>query len=142
MVEHYDINAAFFEFSNFVGRSCAAINGDQQLRAVLLEATFDALAAQPVALLHPQRQKEFRRRAVTAQHFCEQRQGGHSIDIVVPKQHDAFTRIQRTQNPSDCCTHLREQKWIAQRAKTRPQEILNFVRTPKPFPKKQARDAF
>ena len=78
------------------GRSGAAINGDQQLWAILLEATFDALAAQPVALLHPQRQKEFRRRAVTAQHFREQRQGGHAIDIVISKQHDAFMRIQRT----------------------------------------------
>jgi hypothetical protein len=37
---------------------------------------------------------------------------------------------------------LREQKWITQRAKTRPQKILNFVRAPKSFAKKQARDAF
>jgi len=37
---------------------------------------------------------------------------------------------------------LREQKWIAQRAKTRPQEILNFIRAPKSFPRKQSRDAF
>jgi hypothetical protein len=36
---------------------------------------------------------------------------------------------------------LREQKWIAQRAKTRPQESLNFVRAPKSLPKKQSRDA-
>jgi len=68
--------------------------------------------------------------------------GSHAIDIVISKQHDAFVRIQRTKDPSDRCAHLREQKWIAQRAKTRPQESLNFVRTPKPFPKKQSRDAF
>jgi hypothetical protein len=51
-------------------------------------------------------------------------------------------RIERTQNASDCCTHLREQKRIAQRAKARPQEILNFLRVPELFPKKQARNAF
>jgi hypothetical protein len=51
-------------------------------------------------------------------------------------------RIQCSQNASDCCTHLREQKWIAQRAKARPQEILNFVGAAKLFPKKQPRDAF
>ena len=111
---------------------------------MLLKATFDAFAAQPVALLHPQRQKEFRSRdcGITAQHFREQRQGGHAVDIVISKEHNAFVRIQCTQNPSDCCTHLREQKWIAQRAKTRPQESLNVVGAPKPFPKKQPRDAF
>jgi hypothetical protein len=31
--------------------------------------------------------------------------------------------------------HLREQKWIAQRAKTRPQESLNFVSARNLFPK-------
>jgi len=36
---------------------------------------------------------------------------------------------------------LREQKWIAQRAKTRPQESLNFVCAPKSFPEKQSRYA-
>jgi hypothetical protein len=38
--------------------------------------------------------------------------------------------------------HLREQKWIAQRAKTWPQETVNFVGAPKALPKKQSRDAF
>jgi hypothetical protein len=37
---------------------------------------------------------------------------------------------------------LREQKWIAQRAKARLQEIFNFLRASKLFPKKQSRDAF
>jgi hypothetical protein len=37
---------------------------------------------------------------------------------------------------------LREQKRIAQRAKARPQEILNFVGAAKMFPKKESRDAF
>jgi hypothetical protein len=62
VVEHYDIDAALLEFSNFTNRSSAAINGDQQLWTVLLEATFDAFSAQPVAFLHPQGQKEFRSR--------------------------------------------------------------------------------
>src|SRR5215469_1567245 len=111
VVEYNDIDAASLEFSNFTGRSGAAINGDQQPWVVLLKATFDALAAQSVALLHPQRQKEVRRRAVSTEHFCEQRQGGHSIDIVISKQHYAFVRIQRIQNPGNCSRHLREQKW-------------------------------
>jgi hypothetical protein len=36
---------------------------------------------------------------------------------------------------------LLQQKWIAQRAKARPQKIFNFVRALKPFPKKESRDA-
>ena len=83
MFEHDDVDSAGLDFSYFTGRSGAALNGDQQLWAILLEATFDTLATQPVPLLHPQRQKEFRRRAVTAQHFREQRQGSHAIDIVI-----------------------------------------------------------
>src|SRR5262245_12461562 len=142
VVQDNDIDAALLKFSNFTDRSSAAINGDQQLWTILLEAAFDAFAAQPVALLHPQRQKKLRGCAVTAQHFREQRQGSHAIDIVVSKQHDAFARIQRSQNPGDCCAHLREQKWIAQRAKTRPQERLNVVWALKAFPGKQSRYAF
>jgi hypothetical protein len=37
---------------------------------------------------------------------------------------------------------LWEQKWIAQRVKARPQEILNLVGAVKLFPEKQPRDAF
>jgi len=109
---------------------------------MLLEAPFEALMAQSVSLFHSQRQKQFRRRAITAQHFREQGQGGHAIDIVISEQHDSFVRIQRSQNPSNCRMDLREQKWIAQGAKARPQEILDFVGAPKLFPKKQPRDAF
>src|SRR4029453_9469911 len=112
VVEDNDIDAALLKFRNFTCRSSAAINSDQQLWTILLEAAFDAFAAQPVALLHSQRQKKSRRRAITAQHFCVQRHRSHSINIVVSKQHDAFARTQRTQSPPDRCPHLQEQEWI------------------------------
>jgi hypothetical protein len=141
VIEHYDVDAAVLEFGNFSGRSGAAVNRDQQFWAILLKAALDALATQPVALLHPQGQKQFWSHAVSTQQFREQHEGGHSIDIVISEQHDAFVRIEGIQNPTDCRTHLREQKWIAERAKTRTEESFNFLCAAKTFPKKQSRDA-
>src|SRR5215469_17203010 len=109
---------------------------------MLFETTLYTFAAQSVALLHAQRQKQFRRAAVRTQHFIEQRQRSHPIHIVIPEQHDAFTSIKRSENTSNRRIHLWEQKRIAQRAKTRSQEIFNFLRGMKSFPGKQPRDAF
>src|ERR1041384_6763621 len=64
---------------------------------MLFEATLNAFAAQAVALLPAQRQKQFSRSrgTVSAQHFIEQRQRSHAIYIVIPEKHDAFASIQR-----------------------------------------------
>ena len=144
VIEHDDVHVALFKFSDLTGRSSAAIDGDEQLRPMLFETTLEAFVTQPVTFFHTQRQKEFRSRdcGISAQHFIEQRQRGHAVNIVISKQDDAFVPIQRGENPRDGCPHLRQQKWIAQRTKTRVQKVLNFVRVPKPFPKKQSRDAF
>ena len=142
VIEDDDIDTTFLEFGDFAGRSGAAINCDQQMRMMLLEAAFHAFVAQAVAFLHSQRQKKVRGCSISAEHLRQQGERCHPIDVIISKQHDAFARIQRSQDPSDCCAHLRQQKWIAQRAKARSQIILNFARAPKLFPGKKTRDAF
>src|SRR5215831_8262064 len=85
MIEHDNVHAALSKFSDLTGRSSAAIDGDEQLRPMLLKTTLDTRPTQPVALLHPQGQKQVLSRdcGISAQHFSEQRQRVDDIDIVI-----------------------------------------------------------
>src|SRR5262252_2328043 len=116
VIKHNDIHATSLEFGDLTYRRGASINGDEQLRSMLFEATLDTFAAQTVAFLHSQRQEQFSRSrgTISSQHLVQQRQRGHAIYIVIAKEHDAFVSIQRSENTSNCRVHLRQQKRIAQ----------------------------
>ncbi len=57
MIEDDDVDAAAFQLGDFRKGGGAAINRDQELRMIFLATAIDALRAQPVAFLHPQRQE-------------------------------------------------------------------------------------
>ena len=100
---------------------------------MFFETALDAFAAQAIALLHAQWQKQFGGAPISAQHFIEQSQRSHAIDIVITKEHDAFALIQCSENARNCNAHLRQQKRITERAEAWTEEVLNFLRTAKPF---------
>ena len=141
MIEHNDIDAPAFQVGDLIDRRGAAIDGDQELRPMLLPATIDAFRTHAVAFLHPQRQKQFRRGAVAAQHFCEQRERGHAIDIVVAKKHDAFAVIDRAQNAGHGRGHVWEEKGVAEGAEARMQESGHVISGCEAFALQQREDA-
>ena len=142
MIEHDHVHAASLKLGNLSHRSGPAIDGHEQLRPILLETTLDTFAAQAVALLHAQGQKQFRRATVCAQHFREQRKRSHPIYIVIAEEHNAFVLVQCSENTRNRRFHLRQQKWIAQRTEARAEEVFNFLHTAKSFSREQSRDAF
>ena len=60
MIEHDHVHAAFPEIADLLYRRGPAIDSDQQLGLMLSDTTLDAFGTQAVALLHTQRQKQFR----------------------------------------------------------------------------------
>src|SRR5215471_20963444 len=74
VIKHDDVRAAFFELGDFISRSSAAIQSNEQLRSMPLETTRHAFPAQPVTFFHAQRQEQLRRRAVSAQRLSQQGQ--------------------------------------------------------------------
>ena len=141
MTEHDDVDAAFFQRRDLSQRRRSAIDRDQKLRSMLLAAPFHAFRTQPVTFLHPERQKQSRGRFVGAQRFSQQRQRRHTVDVVIAKQNDPFPPIQRTEDPSDGTFHVWQEKRIAQRLETRPQESLHLIGAGKAFAQKQTGDA-
>ena len=75
---------------------------------------FYTFMAQPVAFLHPQRQKQIRRRAVALQHLRQQRERRHSVHVVITEKNDALAAIDRFKNSLDGGGHIRQPERIAQ----------------------------
>ena len=94
---------------------------------MLLAATLHAFRAEPVTFLHSQGQEQFRTGAIAPQHLGKQRERGDPIDIVVSEQDDALVSIDRDENAIDRGSHVRQQKGIAERAKTRLEEGVYFL---------------
>src|SRR5205814_9491616 len=118
-----------------------AVDRNQKLRLMSFEAALDTLPAQAVTFPHPGRQKESRGRFVGAQRSSQQRQRRHTVDVVIAKQNDPSPPIQRTENPADGTFHVWQEKRIAQRLETRPQESLQLIGAGKAFAQTQKDDS-
>ena len=129
MIEHDHIDPAPLKIRSLGHGRCAAINRDQELGPMLLDTTFNALAAQAVTFFHAQRQKKLWSgscRTVRAQHFRQKRERRYAIDIVISEKKHSFVSIQRVQNARHRFIHLRQQKRIGQGFQTRSQKIFNL----------------
>ena len=114
MIEHDHIHATPPNVGDLGNRRGAAIDRNQELRATLLQTALNAFTAQAVAFLHPKRQEQFGRGAIRTQHFRQQRNRRHSIDIVIAKKDDPFTSIHCAEHSLDSRLHIWKQKRIAQ----------------------------
>ncbi len=113
VIEHDHFHPAGAQERDLIERGRPAIDRDQELRLMLRAAALHAFAAKAVAFLHPQRQEERRRGAVSAEHGREQRERSDAIDIVVAEKNDALPAIDRLEDPRDRELHLRQEKGIA-----------------------------
>ena len=93
VVEDNDLYATRGKIDNLRSRRSSAVEGNEKLRMKLFEAPLNTFAAQAVAFLHPQRQKQVRRCAESAEGFGQQRERSHAIDIVIAKEHDSLPAI-------------------------------------------------
>src|ERR1043166_5891913 len=66
MVEHDGIDIAFLEVGDLGARTRAAVDGNQKLGLVLLQAAREAIRAEAVSFVHPVRKKVFSPRASSA----------------------------------------------------------------------------
>ena len=66
MIEHNHINTSFSQRSDFDGRGCPAIDGNEKLRIVLAKTARNSFGAQPVAFLDSTRQELISRSAKLA----------------------------------------------------------------------------
>ena len=71
MIQHDYFNAAFPKIENLRARRCPTVERDEKLRVKLLDRALNAVMTQPVAFLHPRRQKQIRNGTVSAQRFGE-----------------------------------------------------------------------
>src|SRR6266550_4142241 len=104
------------------------------------KATFDTFVTQAIALLHPERQKQIRGTARRPQQLGQQSKGGNAINVVISKQNDPLSPIDRVDDPRYSPVHLRQQKWVAQQFEARPQESFDFMFGTESFPRQKPRD--
>ena len=136
MIEHNHVYAASLEIDNLIYRRSPAIDRDQKLRAEASRNT-DQYFRGSGRSLPPSATAEIipvPRHRISAQHFRQQRERGHSIDIVIAEEHDPLMSIQRRENSRDRRLHVRQQKRIAQQFEPRSQKFFNFFRARKTFP--------
>src|SRR4030095_10905792 len=105
MIEYNHINTSFSERSDFDGRGCPAIDGNEKLRIVLAKTARNSFGAQPVAFLDSTRQEQCGFAAVRAQQFGQQCERGNAVDIVIAEQNDALTLINGVENPAHRILH-------------------------------------
>ena len=108
-------------------RGGAAIDGDKQPGPVLLHATLDAVLAEAVALLHPEREERFHLRAEAAQDAPEQGAGGDAVDVVVAEDDDALLRGDGLENAVGGAAQVGEQERIAERLQARLEEGADLL---------------
>src|SRR5437763_998472 len=102
MIQHNHIDTSFPERSDFDGRRCPAIDGNEKLRIVLAKTAGNSFRAQPVAFLDSTWEEQCSFATVRAQHFGQERQRGNAVDIVIAEQNDALTLINGVENPFHC----------------------------------------
>src|SRR5260370_22829311 len=93
VIEHNYVHTAFAKIDNLRSRRCPTVERDEELRMILFDATLNTLATQTVAFFHPQRQKQIRRTAVSAQRFEQSSDRRHSVDIVIAEKNNSVTPI-------------------------------------------------
>jgi hypothetical protein len=79
--------------------------------------------------------------AVRAQHFVKEREGGHSIDIVVSEKNNSLASVDCLQNSIDCVLHVRQQERIAEPCEPRSKKCADIFSTRQAFSHQEVRDA-
>jgi hypothetical protein len=57
VVEDNGVHAAFAQCSNLGDGTCTTVNGNEELRLVFPETTFNAVSGEPVTFIQPVREK-------------------------------------------------------------------------------------
>src|SRR4051812_39264637 len=133
MVDHNDVDPARGELGDLDNRGCAAVDRDEQIWPVFVDATLDTLAAQAVTLFQSRRQKQSGRITVAAEKLEEKRERCHAVDVVITEKHDAMFCIDCGEKPFHRHVHVRKKKRVGQGTKPRPEEALYLSRVRKTF---------
>ena len=128
MVDHDDVDPARREPRDRLDRRGAAIDREEQLRRVLLDAAFHAVPRESVAFLHPQRQEgRDVARAEPAQHAGQQRGRGDAIHVIVAEDDDALLRGDRRLDALRRAPQSGEHERIAERLQARIEERADLL---------------
>ena len=116
---HRDAGAA-----DRLGRTGAAVHGDDQLRRVLLDALGQRGRGQAVAIVEPVRDERGGLGAERAQHADQQRGAGQAVGIVIAEDDDLLVRGQRLGDARDGGGQVRQQLRLGEVAQAHTEKFL------------------
>jgi hypothetical protein len=128
VIDDHDIDAAFAQPRDLLHRRGPAVDRDEYGGPMLLHAALHTVLAEPVTLLHAQRQKRFHHSAQPPQDASQQCRGGDAVHIVVTENHHAFTGRDGPRDALRGLAQIGEQERIAQRLQARIEKRAHLLR--------------
>lgn len=113
MIRHDDIDPETFCMSDRLDISCPAVHSDDECDSFFREF-IEKIRLQSVSIMDTMRE------SIThlALDFCEKsdqdRCTRNPVDIIISKDHDAFSFFSRDQDPLYCRFHIDHQEWIVE----------------------------
>ena len=111
MIDHDDVHAGRLGHRQRLERLCAAIDGDDQARA-LARQPHQRLARGAIALHQPVGDIGFGMQAKVAQQADEQRRAGRAIDVIIAEDAHILLRLDRVGDPLGRRIHVAKQAGV------------------------------